>query len=427
MKKTNKYLLAFAFLCGLGSMLFVPTPFGRIAMFDLAAFFLGPLLFYINFPKFTRAEHKVLLWALLWLFGAVFSNWWRQEYFDVALKGNAIVFNVWCMLVVGIWLLKEDYRTWMWFVVGNGLSCVISLYYFQNGSLLVFAEKAGFIGHGGLQDYLQEKQVYPLYFKAIIYSVLFPLVALHGLPWIVVIVVLIFSAFFMLIHGGSRSTFGVNLMGSVFFIGYAYFKRLARLFIRNFTILCIAGAIVGAFTFSIYKNLALQGKLGEDEYNKYYAEMVDSESGVLGSRDDIVRAWPFLRRHPIVGSGSSYRDRWGYTDDDRLPGHSALVGAWVQNGIFGLLFWCYVLYLIMHFVQKKVMRLQSLAPFAVLKAISMGWAILFSPFGGYRGEVSLMIALCVVAEDEKWLRQVSTMLASPKRVRKNGKSPASTP
>jgi hypothetical protein len=139
----------FAFLSGLSSSLFVATPFGRVAMFDLACYFVAPVLYVLNYKKFTPAEQRLLFLAVLWLVGAVWSNWWRQEPFDVALKGNAIVFNVWCMLVVCIHLLKRDHRAWMWFTVGNGISCVISLYYFQNGALLFFAERAGFGGEGG--------------------------------------------------------------------------------------------------------------------------------------------------------------------------------------------------------------------------------------------------------------------------------------
>ena len=149
----------FAFLSGLGSSLFIATPFGRAAMFDLACYVLAPMLFMFYYKTFTKVERRVLIFAVLWLFGTIYSNWWRQEPFEVALKGNAIVFNVWCMIVVGIWLLKKDYRTWLWFIVGNGISGVISLYYFQNGALLDYAERSGYMGAGGMQSFLVDKQV----------------------------------------------------------------------------------------------------------------------------------------------------------------------------------------------------------------------------------------------------------------------------
>jgi type VI protein secretion system component VasK len=72
----------FAFLSGLGSTLFVATPFGRAAMFDLACYFVAPVLYVLNYKKFTSAERRLLLLAALWLIGAIWSNWWRQEPFD---------------------------------------------------------------------------------------------------------------------------------------------------------------------------------------------------------------------------------------------------------------------------------------------------------------------------------------------------------
>ena len=406
----------FAFSSGLSSTLFIETPFGRAAMFDLLCFFIAPVLYFLNYKKYTGAEKRFLLVSLLWLVGSVWSNWWRQEPFDVALKGNAIVFNVWCMLVVCISLLKKDHRTWMWFTVGNGISCVISLYYFQNGALLTFAERAGYWGAGGLQEYLADKQVYPIYFNLILKSVLFPLVALFGCPWLPVVTTLVVSAFFLLFNGGSRSSFGLNLLSSFFIVGYAYLRRLTKLVLDHLILVLSISVVSALLVFSIYKNLALSGALGEQEFEKYEREMVLSEAGMLGSRDDIIRAWPFLKNHPIVGAGSSAIDRWGYMEDDfKLPGHSALVGAWVQNGIFGLIFWVYALFVITSFVQHRVMRLREYAPFIVITAVYMIWNILFSPFGLYRGEVSCLLALCVVAKDEQWLKNVERMMLTKKK------------
>lgn len=405
------YMLIISFLCGIGSSLFLATPFGRVAMFDLASYILGPCLYVFNYKRFTRHEQRILLLALLWLVGTVYTNWWRQEPFDVTLKGNAIVFNVWCMIVVGIWLVKRDMRTFLWFTIGNSLSMVISLYYFQNGAYLSFAEQSGYLGAGGMQAYLHEKQVWPIYFRFLSRSILFPLVVFVRFAWMPVIVTFIISAFFLLFNGGSRSSFAVNLLCSTFFIGYAYFRRLSKIVLNNFVVMSLLTVMVAAIIFSTYRYLAVTGQLGDDEKQKYTREMVDSDSGVLGSRDDIIRAWPFLKDHPFVGSGSSGLDRWGYMEDDfRLPGHSALVGAWVQNGILGLIFWSCAAWQIMFFVQKRVLASGCYAPFLVLMATSLIWAILFSPFGGYRGEVSVFLALCAVAKDPHWLAAVQMQL-----------------
>lgn len=268
-----------------------------------------------------------------------------------------------------------------------------------------------------MQEYLVDKQVYPMYFNFILKSILFPLVVLVGLPWLPVIIILIVAAFYLLLNGGSRSGFGLNLLSSFFIVGYAYFRRLTRFVLDHFVLALSISVVVTLFVFSIYKNLALSGALGEKEFEKYEREMVlsDTGTGMLGSRDDIIRAWPFLKDHPVVGAGSSAIDRWGYMEDDfRLPGHSALVGAWVQNGIFGLIFWCYALFVIANFIQHRVMRLREYAPFIVITAVYMIWNILFSPFGLYRGEVACLLALCAVAKDSKWLYVAEMQLMGKK-------------
>ena len=137
-------ILIISFLAGLGSNLFVETPFGRAAMFDLACYVFGPMLFMFYYKTFTKVERRVLIFAVLWLFGTIYSNWWRQEPLEVALKGNAIVFNVFCMLIVGIALIRRSVHSFLWFSVGYGLGSVVSLYVFQNGAYLWFAEAAGY-------------------------------------------------------------------------------------------------------------------------------------------------------------------------------------------------------------------------------------------------------------------------------------------
>lgn len=97
----SRCLLILAFLFGLGSSLFVTTPFGRAAMFDLVSYVLAPVLFVVSYRRYSRAERRLLVLAFLWFLGTCYSNWWRQEPFDVARKGNAVVFNVWCMLAGG--------------------------------------------------------------------------------------------------------------------------------------------------------------------------------------------------------------------------------------------------------------------------------------------------------------------------------------
>lgn len=404
---TSKVILFFALLFGLGSSLFIPTPFGRAAMFDLVSYVLAPFLFIKSYRLYTRAERRLLVLAFLWFLGTCYSNWWREEPFEVALKGNAIVFNVFCMLTVGIAILRRSMHSFLWFSVGYGLGCVVSLYVFQNGAYLWFAETAGYSGGGGgLQDYLVEKQVYPLYAQALYLSVLFPLRARKLVPWFLIVICCAVTAFLLLFYGGSRSGFGTYFLTAVIVLAYAYFRPAVRAFSRNAILFLVCALLASFAAFKTYAYLAQNGALGEKEYAKYVTEIEDSEAGVLGSRDDLIRAWPFLKHHPFVGAGSSAIDRWGYivdSDDFRIPGHSALVGAWTQNGILGLIFWTYAICIIFNFIRKRMIEFGDWFPFLAFILVSMVWNIFFSPFGGFRGITCLSLALCAVTSSPAFM------------------------
>jgi len=406
----SKWFLLLALLGGVGSSLFVPTPFGRVAMFDLASYVLAPILFVMNSRRYTRVERRLLFLAFLWFLGTCYSNWWREEPLDVALKGDAIVFNVFCMLTVGIAMLRRSMHSFLWFSVGYGLGSVVALYVFQNGAYLWYAESAGYSGGGGgIQDYLVEKQVYPLYAQAIFLSVLFPLRTLKLIPWFLVSVGCAVMAFLLLFHGGSRSSFGTYFLIMAVVLGYAYFRSVVRAILRNAVIFLVCALFVSAAAFKTYSYLAQHGSLGEAEYEKYVAEIQDSDSGVLGSRDDLIRAWPFLKRHPFVGAGSSAIDRWNYIVDSidfRIPGHSVLVGAWTQNGILGLIFWTYAICMIINFVKQRMIGFGDWFPFLAFVMASMVWNILFSPFGVFRGIACVSLALCAVTATPIFMNEI---------------------
>jgi hypothetical protein len=406
-----------AFLMGLGSVLFVSTPFGRVAMFDAATFVLAPFCFLYSRRYFSQAEQKIIWASVLWFLGACYSNWWREEDFYIALKGDAIVFNVICMLIVCITALKQSHQVFLWFCVGSAISSVVSLYVFQNGAILEYAETAGYAGIGGVQEFLVEKQVYPIYAGALLMAVLFPLRSMGIIPWVVVFAGCIFSAFWLLFWGGSRSGFGTMFVTALIVAGYAYFRPLVQSILRNLMLSLVALSLLCTLTFLTYKHLAMSGVLGEVEYQKYIGEIGESDSGALGSRDDLIRAWPFLKAHPLVGAGSSGIDRWGVIKDDfKIPGHSAVVGAWTQNGIAGLFFWLYALYHIMNFMRQRMILFGDWFPFIASQMVTAIWAILFSPFGGSRGIICMMVAICVVSCSPKVMEQVTSDLMRKKRL-----------
>ncbi len=376
-------------------------------MLEFLTYLVGPVLFIKEFKSYSKIQNRLFFLCFLWMLGCAYSNLWRGEDFFLGFKAVMIIFGMGCLLAFFFWMVKSDYRTVLWFMVGGGISSVIGLYAFQNGALLEMATKVGYTG-GYIGDFLVEKQVYPILAACLFYSVLFPLFARGWIPWWVCIGGMFFCSFFILFQGGSRSGFGVYFLCALFTFALAYMKGTVRKVMSHSTLVFCMAPLVLLGVYVLYVYLAANMYLGEYEYQKYKAEMVENENAsVLGSRDDLIRAWPFLRDHPLVGAGSSAYDRWGYMvkyihrDTVRLPAHSFVVGSWVKDGIVGLVFWLYVLAVIFNFIRKQCLYFDRWSPFLLLNRVMLIWNVLFSPFSG-RGNVCMAIAFSVLCLDRNF-------------------------
>ena len=66
---------------------------------------------------------------------------------------------------------------------------------------------------------------------------------------------------------------------------------------------------------------------------------------------------------------------------DLIPSHSYLVGAWVEAGIFGLIFWLFVFYQAIKGFFCLILLKPRLIPILALILMGFLWAMWFSPFG----------------------------------------------
>lgn len=64
-----------------------------------------------------------------------------------------------------------------------------------------------------------------------------------------------------------------------------------------------------------------------------------------------------------------------------IPSHSHIVGAWVSAGIFGALFWGYILWLVFKALATVAVSRPAFAPIQIWLLVGYIWSILFSPFG----------------------------------------------
>lgn len=162
----------------------------------------------------------------------------------------------------------------------------------------------------------------------------------------------------------------------------------------------VAGLASGVWLMSaIYAHGAQNGWFGEDEQKKYERQSSGEAGIVLGGRYDILGSSVAIIDSPLLGHGSWAKDpmygailnasmaELGYEniggafeDDDLIPSHSYLFGAWVESGIVGAVFWFWVLWLTASGLMRASGR-EPLFPFFVFIGTLLMWNVLFSPYG----------------------------------------------
>jgi hypothetical protein len=70
----------------------------------------------------------------------------------------------------------------------------------------------------------------------------------------------------------------------------------------------------------------------------------------------------------------------GEMESDVIPSHSHLLGAWVESGVVGAVFWCWVSWLTGSTLLRSSGR-EPLFTFFVFIAMLLVWNVLFSPYG----------------------------------------------
>lgn len=162
---------------------------------------------------------------------------------------------------------------------------------------------------------------------------------------------------------------------------------------------CAALGLSVAALLRIYGYCASNGLLGDAARQKY--EMDDSGNyGLLvGGRPDFFTGLEAALDSPIIGHGSwakdwryassqgalltdlGYRDTGGSLGSWLIPSHSYLIGAWVDAGIVGALFWLWVLSLPLRVLARLSATDEPFAPLIAFLATGLIWDVLFSPFG----------------------------------------------
>ena len=394
----------FLFLVGLFSMTQIRL-IGAFPLCEAVTIPIGLLLFF-KLPQYFSNKHfrNVVLLGLLWFFGAFISDVYNGSLTNDILKGLGTVAFIVTNLVFSYWALKDNHYRIIWFLIGAFLSAFLQLFMFTSMTLQQQMVENGLTGVW---------EVWAVYFIA-------PAVLLFAFRYygshrkLVISVIFLYAVYS--IFNMSRNQFLIYSLVGLLLVAFGSIKSykegvVKQKFLQSkslrYLFLIFLGLIVVKGS---YEYLAGQGYLGEDAYRKYEMQKVDSKLGLASGRKEFWIGLYAVRDSPVLGFGSFAKDNNNYAlnflqtfDPDNImainsfryktdiPAHSHIICAWVWHGFAGLLFWSYIVYLILLFLWKYLMKDPPLIAFSLLMSFIFLWNIFFSPIADRIGEAMKII------------------------------------
>ncbi|TPQ49416.1 hypothetical protein C2U72_18620 [Prosthecomicrobium hirschii] len=175
-------------------------------------------------------------------------------------------------------------------------------------------------------------------------------------------------------------------------------------------------ALAGLLIVNAYQYAASEGLLGHDAQDKYRAQGEADVGLLVGGRSELLASVPAIIDSPLLGHGSWARDikyallyltereKAGLAVtgliSDLIPTHSHLLGAWVEHGFLGAVFWIWALFVTGKGLITAIQKPTPLTGFIVFIGIGLLWDIPFSPFGLERRVLvpAMLYLMILVAE-----------------------------
>lgn len=369
---------------------------GGIKLRFIGTFYAGEiliyiLLFYANWDYIKSNKYAWLIFRLgvFWFASAIVTDLWVGNDTINSLKG---IFNVaffFMQFPVVYWLLYDKPLRYLYYLVAVAIVSLPNLYLFgPEFTDFVSGAKGENIWFFYALSPIATATIGWLYYK-------------HKISVKTSCVIMVAFGIFMLFHG-SRNIFLSMAMAAVIFYQIAkkskseftdqlvyYKEHILKLFLYMFIgVVCVNFA---------YETLASSGTLGEQAYKKYLKQSA-SENMLEGGRSEtFMGAW-LVGLSPVIGYGSFAMDKGDYYHikyahshgkayipfpwERRMPAHSHLIGAWMENGIGGGIFWLYVIFLMWNILKSgALLSAPLLLPVVLMEFTGNLWDIFFSPFG----------------------------------------------
>jgi hypothetical protein len=346
---------------------------------------LGFLAVLLREPSRLRPAVTILGVGFIWLIGAIITDVVRQTAFADYSRGWAKI--VFFLLAVGglVGLVGDRIARLLFFFAGLAVAGLISTALFPEGYQVEFPWKFGYST--------------PVALLAVIASTGLNTVRGPSTRRAIGLPIITAGVNFLLNY---RSMFAI-LIGSVgiSFWALLFNRRSTRgrslspltLFIA---LLVGLAAVWGAQ--SLYGAAASSGFLGQEAKDKYEVQTAGAVPLILGGRSEGFGSVKAIADSPVLGHGSWAKDRTyvaqrilamrargaqysGNWNAELIPSHSYILGAWVEAGILGALFWAFVACLAVRATFASIELGHQTTPFAAFLLVNLIWSIPFSPFG----------------------------------------------
>lgn len=347
-----------------------------------------------------------LLW-IGWMAGAAVADIAHATPFPLMARGFSRVFFLGfvCLCLVPQWLARP--RRLEAFVAGGPIAHLIGLKYFRSGTHTIGGVEidAASLGWETWTNY---------FLLSIVMAVIARL--WRWSPWACAALAAGTGGVNLLM--GSRSAGATQLVAAAlmpFFMG----RRLEQRGLGGGRVVAMLVAfVVGAIAIAmLYGTLAGQGALGEKAREKYVRQRAAKGGLLVGGRAEFFVGLSAALDRPLLGHGSWPADtgeaveraanRFGLEISDAgdrrdphvetlIPTHSAVVGAWVEHGIMGGIFWLWMLWLLLRNTPRAVRFLPESTGLLVFNAPAAVWAIFFSPIPARATSAIVLVPLLVI-------------------------------
>lgn len=362
-----------------------------------------------------RGYNKPLLTMMgLWLLSQIVSDFYNRSRLESALKGEALITVFMLNFMVLTVLIYGKQRRIVYFALGAIVGKALGTYNFGFANADWKFDYSAFIVPAGflLACYIDSKKRY----------------------WAGQVAAVALSA--ISIWQAARSMALITLMAGAISMPLFVQRRAPAPHTRNFSpnipvaapakfnpklLIVLVFVLIAGFSISKgYGYFASTGAMGDEAQEKYEAQSRGKLGLLVGGRPETLVSWQAVIDAPLLGHGSWAEDpkygemlldmqqETGYKEEvgaDKggsflIPTHSHLMSAWVYAGIFGAVFWCYVLYLVLRTIAWLVTYRPPLMVYYSYLLADVFWDILFSPFGlDRRLLVSfILVVICTLLE-----------------------------